>query len=150
MQTLLPKRLTEHLLLMHLNVESKNRRLESVCPPWMHIGLSGASPRSKNRLFTTTLCIWHSVGWLNWSAKVFRDPKMCAAFRCLFSRAATTRTSHNTIRIAILASRYNTYHNIFYQDSLSGKWRRELNKNIFLALNFKTINNSLNSFLKED
>ena len=65
---------------------------------------------------------------------------MGAAFRCKFSRAATIRSSRNTIRIAILASRYDTYHNTFYQDSLSGKWRRELNKNNFiLTLNFKTI-----------
>ena len=55
MQTFLPKRLTEHLLPMHLGVESKNRRLESVCSPWMQKGLSGVSPRSET-VFVLLLC----------------------------------------------------------------------------------------------
>ena len=48
MQTFLPKRLTEHLLLMHLGVES-------VFSPWMQKGLSGAPPRSETE-FVLLLC----------------------------------------------------------------------------------------------
>ena len=55
MQACLPKRLTEQLLPMHLGAKSKNRRLESVCSPWMQIGLSGESPRSEI-VFVIVLC----------------------------------------------------------------------------------------------